>query len=217
VTIDDERDDELLAAAAAGERGEDDAELVALFARDPAARERLHRMRTLAASLDRAGVDQRVVVAERVLVSGRHAALVREAVGGRRRRGVPRSWLLLAALLGIAGVIAVVPWSPRAPRPDDVLGTDRLAGTPVGTVAEYGEFRWNLPRPRDGWFELVFLDDRDHDRGRELLRVPELSEQRWTPEAAHREAMTDGMVWRVDAIEAGRVTASAGPFEVRRR
>jgi hypothetical protein len=218
-----EDDETLLEALLSGARREDDAEVQAVLLARPELRERLERIRHLAADLDSGATADAELLREALrrpspLDGAARELALRSLLRPRRFRGP----LTIAVAVAAAIVAVLTVWlaMPRS-RPageDDTLGHQTVADLaprelrPSGAVADYTLFRWNLPLPREGSYVLRFRDGGPD--GRVLLQLS-LETNRWSPTPAQRSQLTKRMSWDVRAYDrAGTERDAIDPVDV---
>lgn len=201
----------LIERIVAGELDERAPEARALLDASPAAREELSHMRELEALLAREGGEQRATLAQLRPVAGEdelarafraHAAANEPRSQPRTAPRASRAWWFAAAAAVIAS--AWVGWRllPRENPPDrgGALGptpSGPSALTPHGAVARYDEFRWSLPLPPNGSFELTLFDA----NGLALRSVSGLREPRWKPDDAFERSLPARIEWSVLVLD----------------
>lgn len=164
-----ERDEQLLAEVACGERGLDDLEVVARISGDPGFAARLDEAARIGATLGAALAEERDVLS-RATRSGPAPgedglrSVIGEPTALPRRRGAGR-WLRVAAvaaaavLLVLAGVAVLGPEEPHVPRDDVDLGpTDVVFDGVATTAGRLVEVRWRSGLPDGTLFVVTVVD-----------------------------------------------------------
>lgn len=200
--------DRLLREVAVGDRSADDADVLAVAAKDPAFREDLKRIGAVTDRLESAAQLETEVLqrADQLRgVSGEKSvrqALLRATRRSDRRLG--RLILLAATLLiAVSGVIAIesvlrsrggagvgIPEGPY-------MGGELRGVAPVGSVDSFDEFRWNDPdgpKPGDTYVVEVYPEG---ERGVPLTTSDPLEETVWYPTREERAEWPVRIDWIV--------------------
>jgi hypothetical protein len=206
----------LLVAALADERVEHAGEWVARLAQCEECRQRFEKLCAVRDLLDDAGREERDTLAsldlnQSVPGSDTVEPFVRALAQKRKRqlRSAHTRRVALWAASAAAGVL-FVGWVVRLLAPpspvganDTLLGAHKKAScSPDSPVVEYGEFKWDLPLPPQGEFELVIWDDRPDAPLDAVFRKPKLDTNSWTLSPAEARALPDKIRWEVHVFDA---------------